>query len=174
MSKSKPVVDLDVEAVIADMATRLKQFLKANKRSKPLIVGVHTGGVWVAHALHEALGLGEAVGELNIAFYRDDFSRIGMHPTVSPSNLPVAVEDRHLVLVDDILYSGRTVRAAMNEIFDYGRPASITLAVLIDREERDLPIRADIVGSTMQLAAGEHVKLTGPQPMKLELSKVGA
>ena len=94
-----------------------------------------------------------------------------MHPRVTPSNLPFDVEGRHIVLVDDVLYTGRTIRAAMNEIFDYGRPASITLAVLIDRGGRELPIQADVTGNTLQLKPGEHVKLLGPEPLALEISK---
>tara|TARA_R110001592_G_scaffold172752_1_gene411257 strand:+ start:1128 stop:1628 length:501 start_codon:yes stop_codon:yes gene_type:complete len=133
------------------------------------IIGVRTGGVWVAQRLHERFGLEHPLGELNIAFYRDDFSRIGLHPTVEPSNLPFDVDDRHLILVDDILYTGRTIRAAMNEIFDYGRPASITLVVLVERDGRELPIRADIAGTRLGLAPSEHVKLLGPDQLRLEL-----
>lgn len=164
-------MNIDVNALLDDMATQLKQEIAESGREDPLIVGVHTGGVWVAQHLHAALGSATPLGELNIAFYRDDFSRIGMHPTVEPSNLPFDVNDRHLVLVDDILYTGRTIRAAMNEIFDYGRPASITVVVLIERGGRELPIRADIVGSRLNLAATEHVKLSGPDPLRLELCK---
>ena len=93
---------------------------------------------------------------------------IGMHPTVAPSTLPFEVEDRNLVLVDDILYTGRTIRAAMNEIFDYGRPRTITLAVLIDRSGRELPIDANVYGTRLRLGADDHVKLLGPDPLRLE------
>ena len=93
------------------------------------------------------------MGVLDIAFYRDDFTRMGLHPKVQPSVLPAATEGRHIILVDDVLMSGRTVRAAMNEIFDYGRPASITLAALIDLNRRELPIQADVVGEVMLLAS---------------------
>ena len=96
-----------------------------------------------------------------------------MHPAVSPSQLPVDVNDRHIILVDDVLYTGRTIRAAMNEIFDYGRPASITLAVLIDRSStRELPIQPDIIGKTIALNAGEHVKLLGPEPLTISIDTV--
>jgi pyrimidine operon attenuation protein/uracil phosphoribosyltransferase len=167
-------LDLDVPTLIKDMAAQLKAQLKARGRSRPILVGVHTGGVWVARALHAALKLREPLGELNIAFYRDDFSRIGLHPSVTPSHLPMEIDERHLILVDDILYTGRTIRAAMNEIFDYGRPASIMLAVLVDRGEQELPIRADVAGTTLSLARGEHVKLLGPEHLTLERSKVSA
>ena len=160
-----------VQPLLAAMANTLRQFLDGNDREEPLFIGIHTGGTWIAQALHQALAAAQPLGELNIAFYRDDFSRIGMHPRVTPSNLPFDVEGRHIVLVDDVLYTGRTIRAAMNEIFDYGRPASITLAVLIDRGGRELPIQADVTGNTLQLKPGEHVKLLGPEPLALEISK---
>jgi pyrimidine operon attenuation protein/uracil phosphoribosyltransferase len=165
-------IDIEVDGLIEAMAAHLKALLRARGRDRPLIIGIHTGGVWIARELHRLLKSKEPLGELNIAFYRDDFSRIGMHPTVTPSHLPVPVANRHLVLVDDILYTGRTVRAAMNEIFDYGRPASITLAVLVDRSEHELPIRADVAGTLLSLDSGEHVKLTGPTHLALERSKV--
>ena len=159
-----------VQPLLDGMADALGAHLDRNGRGQPLFIGIHTGGTWVARHLHAALRAGEPLGELNIAFYRDDFSRIGMHPRVTPSNLPFQVEERHVVLVDDVLYTGRTIRAAMNEIFDYGRPASITLAVLIDRGGRELPIQADVIGKTLRLNPHEHVKLLGPEPLALEIS----
>jgi pyrimidine operon attenuation protein/uracil phosphoribosyltransferase len=90
-----------------------------------------------------------------------------LHPTVKPSSLPTDIDDRTIILVDDVLQSGRTVRAAMNEIFDYGRPRKILLAILIDRGEREIPVQADFVGTAMQLDSGSHIKLEGPDPLKL-------
>ena len=162
---------IDVIELLDNMCLELQRNIETAARKDPIIVGVHTGGVWIAQELHERLGNKSPVGELNIAFYRDDFSRIGLHPTVEPSKLPIDVNDRHLILVDDILYTGRTVRAAMNEIFDYGRPSSITLVVLVERGGRELPIQADIVGTRLNLAASEHVKLIGPGRLRLELCK---
>ncbi|MCP4390459.1 MAG: bifunctional pyr operon transcriptional regulator/uracil phosphoribosyltransferase PyrR, partial [Gammaproteobacteria bacterium] len=107
------------------------------------------------------------LGRLNISFYRDDFTRSGLHPTVKPSSLPIDIDDRIIILVDDVLHSGRTVRAAMNEIFDYGRPKQIILAILIDRGEREIPIQADIVSATMELDSDSHIKLEGPDPLQL-------
>ena len=164
-------VAFQVEEKIAEIVSRLKQFLAAQHREKPLVMGIHTGGIWIAERLRRGLEIAEPLGHLNIAFYRDDFSRIGMHPRVTPSILPYAVEGRHIILVDDVLYTGRTVRAAMNEIFDYGRPASVSLAVLIDRGGHELPVQADVVGSTLQLKAVEHVKLLGPDPLVLEIRR---
>ncbi|TAJ91652.1 MAG: bifunctional pyr operon transcriptional regulator/uracil phosphoribosyltransferase PyrR [Gammaproteobacteria bacterium] len=164
-------MDFTVEAIIAEMAARLGKFLADRDRRDPLILGIQTGGVWVAERLRTQLGIDHPLGRLNIAFYRDDFSRIGMHPHVTPSLLPFSVEDRHVILVDDVLHTGRTVRAAMNEIFDYGRPASIALAVLIDRGAHELPVQADITGKAIELGVGEHVKLLGPEPLQLEFRR---
>lgn len=160
--------EIDVDELIADMATRLARRIETLGLRDPALVGIRTGGVWIASRLQTLLGLGTPIGELNIAFYRDDFSRIGMHPTVAPSQLPFEVDDRNLVLVDDILYTGRTIRAAMNEIFDYGRPRTISLIVLVDRSGRELPIDANIYGARVHLAPDEHVKLLGPDPLRLE------
>lgn len=112
----------------------------------PLMIGIQTGGVWIAERLLKKMGIKNQLGELNIAFYRDDFSRVGLHPRVTPSSLPFSVEEREIILVDDVLHTGRTIRAALNEIFDYGRPARIILAVLIERPGRELPISADVIG----------------------------
>jgi pyrimidine operon attenuation protein/uracil phosphoribosyltransferase len=163
----------EIEALIAGMADALSSALRKAGRDGLLVIGIHTGGVWIAERLRRRLGVNAPLGELNIAFYRDDFSRIGIHPEVRPSRLPFTVDDRHLVLVDDVLHTGRTVRAAMNEIFDWGRPASISLAVLIDRGGRELPIQADVAGKSLSLKDGEHVKLTGPEPLALEITGTG-
>lgn len=163
----------EIERLIGQMKDQVQQLLRATGREDPLVVGIHTGGVWVAERLQRLLGLDAPLGELNIAFYRDDFSRIGMHPRVVPSRLPFTVDERHLILVDDVLYTGRTIRAAMNEIFDYGRPASICLAVLFERGGRELPIQADVVGQPLQLKSNEHAKLTGPESLALEIKQSG-
>ncbi len=124
------------------------------------IVGIKTGGVVIAHHLQKLLEIDHPVGELNISFYRDDFSRIGLHPRVGASNIPYSIDGETIVLVDDVLYSGRTVRAAMNEIFDFGRPERIILAALVERNGRELPVCADVVGRKMQLEQNETIKLT--------------
>ena len=159
----------DIEQIIQQMADDLRDRLEAARVRDALMVGIHTGGLWVAERLHRLLGLEQPLGELDISFYRDDFSRIGMNPQVRPSRLPVSVDDRHIVLVDDILHTGRTIRAAMNELFDYGRPAAITLAVLGERSGRELPIQADVVGRHFALGEHEHVKLSGPEPLRLSV-----
>lgn len=123
------------------------------------LIGIHTGGVWIAQRLHAALGLKVPFGTLDVSFYRDDYEKIGLHRNVKASTIPFDVEGRALILVDDVLYTGRTIRAAMNELFDYGRPASIQLAALIDRGGRELPIAAQYVGATIDLAPGQSIEL---------------
>lgn len=161
-------VAVDIDAAMTRMVEQLRPMLKRD----PLMVGIHTGGVWVAERLHRLLEFKEPLGTLDISFYRDDFTRIGMNPQVRTSHLPVNVEDRHLILVDDVLHTGRTIRAALNEIFDYGRPASVMLACLIERGGRELPIEPQVVGEHVKLGKNQHVKLLGPD--KLELRIQGA
>ncbi len=156
------------DALVVGMATMLEDAFRG-RRWPPLMIGIRTGGVWIAERLHRRLGLDEPLGILDIAFYRDDFSRLGIDPQVRPSDLPVPVDDRHIVLVDDVLHTGRTVRAALNEIFDYGRPASVLLCVLVDRGGRELPIQPDIAGIEIDLPEGEQIKLTGPDELVLTL-----
>ncbi len=130
-----------------------------NALDELLIVGIHTGGVRVARALHERLGTAAPLGTVDISFYRDDFTRIGLHPRVQRSELPVSLDEHTVLLVDDVLYSGRTVRAALNELFDYGRPARVMLAVLVERSGHELPIRADFAGVRLDLAPNQQVRL---------------
>ncbi|MEE8320738.1 MAG: bifunctional pyr operon transcriptional regulator/uracil phosphoribosyltransferase PyrR [Gammaproteobacteria bacterium] len=165
------MINEDIEHLLDQMTRDLKARLQGLSRNNPVMIGIHTGGIWVASYLHRQLQLDDPLGELNIAFYRDDFSRIGMHPRVAPSNLPFEIDNKHIILVDDVLYTGRTIRAALNEIFDYGRPASVTLAVLVERGGRELPVQADVVGKSMTLKDDEHVKLSGPEPLALVIKK---
>ncbi|MCL4315555.1 MAG: bifunctional pyr operon transcriptional regulator/uracil phosphoribosyltransferase PyrR [Gammaproteobacteria bacterium] len=162
---------LDVPRLIESMAHELRALIEQQALPDPLMIGIHTGGVWVAQRLHRLLRLPEPLGVLDISFYRDDFTRIGMHPEVKPSRLPFNVEERHIILVDDVLYTGRTIRAALNEIFDYGRPASVTLAVLVDRGRRELPIEARVTGARRELHGDEYVKLSGPDPLTLTVQR---
>lgn len=156
-----------VPGIIDEMVAPLRQYLEHD----PLMVGIHTGGVWVAERLHAALGLSEPLGTLDISFYRDDFTRVGMHPQVKTSHLPVNIDGRHVIVVDDVLHTGRTIRAALNEIFDYGRPASVILAVLIDRDGRELPIQPDVRGKTMHLRPGQHIKLVNREQPELRIQE---
>jgi len=155
-----------VEQLLDTMQQQLRPIVASDQDL--LMIGIKTGGVLVGHALHEALGVKHPLGELNISFYRDDFSTIGLHPVVGPSQLPTSVDGRHIVLVDDVLSTGRTVRAAMNELFDFGRPARITLAVLVQRTGHELPIRADIFGTSMTLDDNTTVQLSA-DPWRLDV-----
>ena len=159
----------DTAVLIPEIARKLQTHLKAQQIDNPRYVGIHTGGVWVANALLKELDCEDPLGILNVSFYRDDFSRRGLHPQVRPSQLPFDIENQHLVLIDDVLMSGRTIRAALNELFDYGRPASVTLVCLLDLNARELPIRPDIVGATLSLEQNQRVKLTGPEPLAIEM-----
>jgi pyrimidine operon attenuation protein/uracil phosphoribosyltransferase len=155
--------------MIAGMAGVLRKHLDDRGLDDPAIIGIHTGGAWVADLLNGQLGLSEPSGLLDISFYRDDFTQIGVNPQVRPSKIDFDVDGRNIVLVDDVLETGRTIRAAMNEIFDYGRPASITLVTLIERSGRELPIQPDVIGLSPPLGDGDHIKLEGPDPMSLEI-----
>jgi pyrimidine operon attenuation protein/uracil phosphoribosyltransferase len=111
----------------------------------------------------------EPLGTLDITFYRDDFTRIAMNPQVKASHLPQDIDARHIILVDDVLHTGRTTRAAMNVLFDYGRPQSVILAVLVERNGRELPIQPDVVGQHLRLGNHQEVKLIGPEELRLEV-----
>jgi pyrimidine operon attenuation protein/uracil phosphoribosyltransferase len=156
----------EVTALIDKMSEELRSNLKQRGIENPLMIGIHTGGAWVANQLHQKLELNDPLGTLDISFYRDDFTQKGMHPQVHTSSIPFQVEDRHIILVDDVLQTGRTIRAALNEIFDFGRPASVTLSVLVDRGGRDLPIEAQIHGMMVDNTK-ERITLTGPDPLGL-------
>jgi pyrimidine operon attenuation protein/uracil phosphoribosyltransferase len=151
--------DLDTPALLDKLSSDLRNLLQSRNIEDPLMIGIHSGGAWVANELHKNLNLKHPLGTLNITFYRDDFTRIGMHPQVEPSNLPFNVDDQHIVLVDDVLHTGRTIRAALNEIFDYGRPASVILAVLVERDSRELPVSADVAATRIELKQNQHIKL---------------
>ena len=154
------------DELLAKLADKLKKLLAERAIDHPLMVGIHTGGAWIASKLHKQLSIEDPLATLDISFYRDDFSRIGMNPEVKPSQLPPHIDDRHIILVDDVLHTGRTIRAAMNEIFDYGRPASITLVCLVERSGREIPIQPDIVGQSIHLENNQHIKLTGPESLE--------
>lgn len=157
-----------VESLIEKLTQALTPYF-SNPESQPVIVGIETGGVWVAEQIRKRIAPQADLGRLNISFYRDDFTRNGLHPVVKPSSLPTDIDDRTIILIDDVLQSGRTVRAAMNEIFDYGRPQKILLAILIDRGQREIPVQADFVGASLSLDSNTHIKLEGPEPLNLTI-----
>jgi pyrimidine operon attenuation protein/uracil phosphoribosyltransferase len=145
----------DAETVYRDLVAKLRSSVSDSTG----LVGIRTGGAWLAERLHRELELATPMGALDISFYRDDFDSAGLRREVKPSQIPFDVNGRHIVVVDDVLYTGRTVRAAMNELFDYGRPGKIELAALIDRGERQLPIAAQYVGATLSVPAGKLLRL---------------
>lgn len=162
--------EIAIDGLIGSMAEAVRVRLAERAIQNPVMIGIHTGGVWVAERLHSLLRIGEPMGTLDISFYRDDFTRIGINPQVRPSDIPFAIDDRHIILVDDVLQTGRTVRAALNEIFDYGRPASVLLATLVERAGRELPIEPDATGLHPSLGLHEHITLIGPRPLALVVS----
>lgn len=146
----------DVDTLI----TRLADAIRPQLTPDTALVGIHSGGVWIAERLHRLLRVATPLGTLSITHYRDDFSRIGLHPQAKPSHLPFEVEGRHVILVDDVFYTGRTVRGAMHELFDYGRPASIRLAALVNRGGHELPICPDFTGLHLEIPPGQNLTLS--------------
>jgi pyrimidine operon attenuation protein/uracil phosphoribosyltransferase len=145
----------DAELLCLDLTRQLRPHVTPETG----MVGIHTGGAWLAERLHQELGCVVPLGMLDISFYRDDYRKSGLHKSVRASKIPFDVNGRHLLLVDDVLYTGRTVRAAMNELFDYGRPETIRLAALVDRGERQLPICAQYVGTSLTVPKGSMLRL---------------
>jgi len=160
---------LEIDHLLNSLEMDLREIIAERQLINPLMIGVRTGGVWIAEHLHRRLNISEPLGLLDISFYRDDFSQIGVHPNVKPSQLPSQVEGRNIILVDDVFYTGRTVRAALNEIFDYGRPNQVVLAVLIERDGRQIPLLPDCFGVQIELLSTQRIKLMGPDPLIIEL-----
>ena len=133
--------------------------LRSRIGPKSAMVGLYTGGAWLAERLHKQLGMKSPLGLMDISFYRDDYAARGLKHDPKRTKIPFDVNGAELLLVDDVLYSGRTVRAAMNELFDYGRPASIALVVLADRGGRQLPICAQYCGGRVEVPAGRRLRL---------------
>ena len=146
----------EAEGLLRDLARQVGAAVTANTG----LIGIHTGGVWIAERLHRELKLTVPLATLDVNFYRDDFEQRGLRSQVRPSTIPFEVDGRDLILVDDVLYTGRTIRAAMNELFDYGRPASIRLAVLVDRGGHELPIRPDFTGLVLSVPGHQNINLS--------------
>ena len=159
-------LDIDVSKLIDSICQQIQD--KNTFRQSPKMIGIRTGGEWIAEKIHQKLQLKDELGVIDISFYRDDFSKIGLNPTVKPSSIPWEIEGQHIILVDDVLYTGRTTRAALNEIFDFGRPASVTLVTLLDRKGcRELPFQADVIGQSIECS--QTIKVTGPEPLKVSI-----
>jgi pyrimidine operon attenuation protein/uracil phosphoribosyltransferase len=151
---------LDAEALYADLLGGVRGLLKPGAA----LVGIWSGGAWLAERLQRDLGLDGEHGVISSALHRDDFGSRGLSAGADHTKLPFAIEGRTIVLIDDVLYTGRTIRAAVNELFDFGRPASVTLAVLVDRGGRELPIHA----------AFSAARITLPREQRLSLARDGA
>ena len=163
---------LEIHDLLDKLEVGLKRIIVERKLINPLMIGIRTGGVWIAEHMHQRLNITEPLGLLDISFYRDDFSQIGVNPNVKPSQLPPHIEGRDIILIDDVFYTGRTIRAALNEIFDYGRPNQVVLAVLIERDGRQIPLCPDCIGASITLNAGQRIKLTGPEPLAIHLQTI--
>ena len=167
-----PTQNLNINVLLLNLEAEIRSQIAERKLNKPILIGIHSGGAWIARYLHTRLNVLDPLGLLDISFYRDDFSEIGIHPKVKPSQLPSHLEGRDIILIDDVFYTGRTIRAALNEIFDYGRPSQVLLAVLIERDGRQIPLRPDCVGTRLALPPGQRVKLTGPEPLGIHIQTV--
>jgi pyrimidine operon attenuation protein/uracil phosphoribosyltransferase len=152
-----PNPQLDAELLYAQLLAQVRAGLA--QADQLAIVGIRSGGAWLAERLAKALQLEERLGFIDVSFYRDDYAEKGLPAEVKPTQIPFDVEDAAILLVDDVLYTGRTTRAAINELFDYGRPARILLAALVDRGGRELPIAADFVAATIELERGRNLVL---------------
>ncbi len=152
-----PNPDLNAEALYRQLAERVKAALAGLPDAA--IVGIHSGGAWLAERLAEELNLKDRLGFIDVSFYRDDFAEKGLHAQVKPTQIGFPVDGASILLVDDVLYTGRTTRAAINELFDYGRPERVMLAALVDRGERELPIAADFVAASVSLPPGQSLVL---------------
>ena len=163
-----PHPELDAEALYTVLARQVKDALAS--ADNVALVGIYSGGAWLADRLAAELQLDGRLGYIDVSFYRDDYAEKGLPAEVKPSHIPFDVDGATILLVDDVLYTGRTTRAAINELFDYGRPARIMLAALVDRGERELPIAADFVAHTLALAPGERLVLQRADDGKLSFT----
>jgi len=151
---------LDAEALYADLLAGVRGLLKPGS----VLVGIWSGGAWLAERLHADLKLAGEYGVISSALHRDDFGSRGMTAAADHTKLPFEVDGAHIVLIDDVLNTGRTIRAVVNELFDFGRPASVSLAVLVDRGGRELPIHA----------AASAARITLPREQRLSLARDAA
>jgi pyrimidine operon attenuation protein/uracil phosphoribosyltransferase len=157
MSTAAPApgsLTLDAEALYGE----LLRGVRALRTPQTVLVGITSGGAWLAERLQKDLGLAGAAGVISSAMHRDDFARRGLAASAQ-TQLPFDVNGAHVLLLDDVLYTGRTIRAVLNELFDYGRPASVQLAVLVDRGGRELPVQPDFAGARVNLPATQQLAL---------------
>ncbi len=160
--------DFDAEALYQVLLAQVRSGLAGVPDAA--IVGIHSGGAWLAERLAADLGLAGRLGFIDVSFYRDDYAKKGLHPDVKPTNIGFNVDRANVVLVDDVLATGRTTRAAINVLFDFGRPARIMLAALADRGGRELPVAADFVGTSVSLDAKQSLVLARAQDGQFTLT----
>jgi pyrimidine operon attenuation protein / uracil phosphoribosyltransferase len=156
-------LSLDAEDLYLGLRNGVRQLLAADERRDAVLVGVWSGGAWLAERLQRDLGLATPHGVISSTLHRDDFSERGLASGHDATQLPFSVDGRPIVLIDDVLYTGRTIRAVINELFDFGRPSSVTLAVLVDRGGRQLPIEAAVAAARVAI----------PSEQKLALARAG-
>jgi len=156
----------DPETLLTALTAKVVDAIQPNTA----IVGIHSGGVWIMNRVLASIEQTLPTGTLDAALYRDDFSQRGLKSALQPANIPFDVKDKHIILIDDIFYTGRTTRAAINELFDYGRPANITLAVLINRGGAELPIQPQLVGADIPLSSDQRFQLSQDTQGKLALA----
>ena len=161
-----PMALPDAETALAELAERMRPAVAHDAA----FVGIYSGGAWLAERLAQMLPGNHALGFIDVSFYRDDFGRKGLKPEVKRTALPFEVEGASVVLVDDVLYTGRSVRAAINELFDFGRPARVELAVLVDRGGRELPVEATYAGARLAVARDISIVLSRDPDGRLSLA----
>jgi pyrimidine operon attenuation protein/uracil phosphoribosyltransferase len=160
----KPLPDAE------QLLTALTESMRPAVGPETGLIGIHTGGVWIAERLHQAFKLEVPLATIDVSFYRDDYDQRGLHRNPRRSEIPFEVEGRDLILVDDVLFTGRTIRAALNEVFDYGRPGNVRLAALVDRGGRQLPIAAQFLGTAIEVPAGRSIELRRDAAGRLALA----
>jgi pyrimidine operon attenuation protein/uracil phosphoribosyltransferase len=152
---STGALSLDAEALYRELLRGVQQLRTPQTR----LVGITSGGAWLAERLHKDLGLEGEPGVISSSMHRDDFAKRGLASSSGQTRLSFDVNDAHILLLDDVLYTGRTIRAVLNELFDYGRPAAVSLAVLVDRGGRELPVQADYAAARVSLPASQSLEL---------------
>jgi pyrimidine operon attenuation protein/uracil phosphoribosyltransferase len=161
-------LSLDAESLYAELKTGVRGLLEANTR----LVGITSGGAWLAERLQRDLGLAGECGTISSSMHRDDFAQRGL-AGMGQTKLPFDINDAHLLVLDDVLHTGRTLRAVLNELFDYGRPASVKLAVLVDRGGRELPVQADYAAARIVLPGDQSLRLARDEAGRFNFSVKG-
>jgi pyrimidine operon attenuation protein/uracil phosphoribosyltransferase len=159
---------IDAEALYRELLGQIRAAYgeSLTQAGAPVLAGIYSGGVWLAERLAKDLNVAE-FGVVNVSLHRDDYAKKGLHSQASPTSLPFEVDNRKILLIDDVLSTGRTVRAAVNELYDFGRPAAVELAVLADRGGRELPMAARFTGGIVDVPANANLVLTQRDDGKL-------